>query len=107
MIPQPVQWRAMALTRSPLTAEPVEPLLGHVGTLQGPGGHAPGLPQRTPPLAERMEDVECVVELGQTGSTAAGAIEFHPLAQARAVVADHGPKRRESGELLGPCQAIA
>src|SRR5450631_4256380 len=96
----------MTPTRSSLAAEPVESLLRHVGTLQGAGGHAPGLPQRTSPFAERMEDVERVVEVGQAGGTTAGTLEFHPLTQACAVVADHGPKCREPGEFLGPCPAI-
>ena len=83
LTPQPVQRRAMTLARLPLTAAPVEFLLGRVGTLQGTGGRAPGLPQRTSPFTERMEDVERVVEVGQTGGATAGALELHPFTQAR------------------------
>ena len=54
-----------------------------------------------------MEDVERVVEVGQAGGAAAGALELHPFAQPGAIVADHGPERRESGEFLRPGDAIA
>ena len=57
LTPQPMRRRAMPLTRSPLTAEPVESLLGRISTLQGTGRHAPGRPQRTSPLAEGVEIV--------------------------------------------------
>jgi hypothetical protein len=105
--PEPVQRRTMALARLSLTNTPVESLLGRVGTLQGTRGRAPGRPQGSPPLTERVEDVERVVEVGQAGGESAGTLELHPLAQARAVVPDHGLERRESGEFLGPCRPVA
>ena len=92
----------MALARSPLAAAPVDGLLGRLGPLQGASGHAPGLPQGTPPFAERVEDVERLVELGQAGVATTCVVEPHPLTQAGAVVADHGLERREPGELLEP-----
>src|SRR4051812_42021007 len=85
----------------------VEPLLRRVGAVQGTSGRAPGLPQGTPPFAECMEDVERVVEVGQTGGAAARALELHPFAQAGPVVADHRLERRESGEFLRPCNTVA
>ncbi len=96
----------MTLARLSLTTTPIELLLSRVGTLQGARGRAPGLPQRTPPFAERMEDVERVVEVGQTGVASAGTLEFHPFAQPRTVVPDHRLECRESGEFLGPCDPV-
>jgi len=107
LAPQPVRCRAMALTRSPLAAAPVESLLGRLGAIQGAGGRAPGRPQRASPFAERVEDVERVVEVGQARGATAGALELHPSTQPGAVVADHGHQRRESGEFLGPGDAVA
>jgi hypothetical protein len=82
----------MTLARLPLTATPVESLLGRVGTLQGPRGPAPGRSQGTPSFTERVEDVKRVVEIGEAGGAAAGTLEFHPFAQPRAVVTNHGLK---------------
>jgi hypothetical protein len=41
-----------------------------------------------------MEDVEGIVEVGQTCGATAGALELHPFPQPSAVVADHGLERR-------------
>ena len=57
----------MTLARSPLTAAPVESLLGRVGASRARRA-APGHPQRTAAFAERMEDVEGIVEVGQAGA---------------------------------------
>src|SRR3954453_22420251 len=75
LTPEPAQRRAIALTRSALAGTIVESLLSRVGVLQGAGGRAPGPPQGTSPFAERMEDVECLVEVGQTCGATAGALE--------------------------------
>ena len=80
----------MTLSRAPLAAEPVDGLLCRLGPLQGSGGRAPGPPQGTPPLAERVEHVESPTELGQAGGATTGVVEPHALTQAGAVVADHG-----------------
>jgi hypothetical protein len=71
----------MTLAGLSLAATPIEALLGRVGTLQGAAGRAPSLPQRTPPFAERMEDVERVLEVGLTDGATTGSLEFHPFAQ--------------------------
>ena len=47
--------------------------------LQGAGGRARGLPQRTPPFTERMEDVERVVEVGEAGGARRPRSSFIPL----------------------------
>src|SRR4051794_30385900 len=54
-----------------------------------------------------MEDVERVVEVGESGGAAACPLELHPFAQAGTIVADHRPERRESGEFLRPCDTVA
>src|SRR4051794_19326475 len=53
-----------------------------------------------------MEDVERVIEIGQTGREPAGPLEFHPFTQPRAVVPDHRLERRKSREFLGPCDPV-
>ena len=97
----------MTPARSPLTAEPVESLLGRVSALQGAASRAPGRPQRTSPFPERMEDVECIVEVGQTCGATADALELHPSPRPGAVVTDHGLERRQAGEVLRPGDAVA
>src|ERR1700694_3230336 len=54
-----------------------------------------------------MEDVERIVEVGQIFGATTCALELHPFTQARTVVADHCFERRESGEFLCPCDAVA
>src|SRR5262249_37857065 len=68
---------------------------------------APSLPQGASPFAERMEDVEGIVEVGQAVGATAGTLEFDPFAQAGPVVPDHRFQCRESGEFLGPGDAVA
>src|SRR3954468_4176205 len=85
----------------------VESLPGGLGPLQGTSRHAPGLPQRTSPLAEGMEDIESLLELGQTGVATTRVVEPHPLPQAGAVVAGHGLEGWEPGEFLRPGRAVA
>src|SRR4051794_10074386 len=106
LTPQPIQRRAMTLTRLPLTAKLVEFLLSRVGAIEGTGGCAPGLPQRTLPFMERMEDIERIVEIREVSRATAAAFELDPVARAGTVVPDRRPKRRESSELLGPGDAI-
>src|SRR5512142_320239 len=87
---------------------PPIPILQRRGaTLQGTGGHAPGLPQRTFPFSERMENVARIVEIGKAGSASAGAFELYPFPQPGAVVPDHRLERRDSGEFLRPWDALA
>jgi hypothetical protein len=68
----------MTLTRLPLTAKSVEFLLSPVGAIEGAGGRAPGLPQRTLPFTERMEDIERIVEIGEVSRATAAALELDP-----------------------------
>src|SRR5262249_6642596 len=76
LTPEPVRRRRTTLARQSLTATLVQRLLGRVGTLQGTGSRAPGRPQGTPPFAERVEDVERVVESGQTRGATAGLLQL-------------------------------
>src|SRR5512142_2208888 len=106
-MPQPVRRRGMTLARLSLTASPVEFLQGRDAAFQGTGGRVPGLPQRTSPFSERLENVERIVEIGKAGSASAGALELYPFTQPGTVVPDHRLERRESGEFLRPCDAVA
>ena len=49
-----------------------------------------------------MEDVERVVEVGQTGGATAGALELHPFTQPGAVVPDHGLEAPGIGRIPRP-----
>ena len=97
----------MPLAGLALTTAAVQPLLSRFGFLQSPSRPAPGLPQRSTAFTQGVEDVEGLLDLEGPGVASPGVVEFQPLTQARAVVADDGSKVGELGELLGPGQAVA
>src|SRR4029077_4148583 len=77
--------------RCSLTAHLVQLLLGSLGTLKGAGGCPPSLPQGTAPFADRVEDVQHVLEVvGSTLGATSGTLQLQPLAQAAAIVPDDG-----------------
>jgi len=82
----------MTLARLPLTATPVESLLGRVGTLQGPRGRAPGRSQARPPSRSVWKTSSESSRSERPAARRRGALEFHPFAQPRAVVTNHGLK---------------
>src|SRR5271157_458285 len=63
LTPQAVRRFSMARLRYSLTVHSVQLLLCLLGALQGSGGRPPGFPQRTAPFAERVKDVQHVLEI--------------------------------------------
>src|SRR5208283_5091881 len=97
----------VARPRFSRTAQPVQLLLGRLGSLQGAAGRAPGCPQGTATLAERVKDVQRILEIQLSFGATSGTLQLQPLAQAAAIVPDDAAERRKPGEFHSPRRAIA
>src|SRR5215211_1178056 len=90
LTPQAVGRRDLTAPRGSLAAEPVQRALPHVGGFQRTGRPAPGRPQGAAPFAERVKDVQRIVDVGLARGATPGTLQLQPFAQATAVVPNHG-----------------
>ena len=67
----------------------------------------PGFPQGTATLAERVKDVQRILEIRLSCGATSGTLQLQPLAQAAAIVPDDAAERRKPGEFHSPRRAIA
>src|SRR5208282_3182199 len=107
LTPQAACLCGVARPRFSRTAQPVQLLLGRLGSLQGAAGRAPGFPQGTATLAERVKDVQRILEIRLSFGATSGTLQLQPLAQAAAIVPDDAAERRKPGEFHSPRLAIA
>lgn len=70
----------MAAVGLPLATPLSEPLLRRLGLFQGAARLGPGRAQGAAPLAQGMEDVQAVLQVGSLLLTASGPHQFDPLA---------------------------
>ena len=73
----------------------------------GRGWPRPGFPQGTATLAERVKDVQRILEIRLSFGATSGTLQLQPLAQAAAIVPDDAAERRKPGEFHSPRLAIA
>ena len=73
----------------------------------GRGWPRPGFPQGTATLAERVKNVQRILEIRLSFGATSGTLQLQPLAQAAAIVPDDAAERRKPGEFHSPRLAIA
>src|SRR3954454_22268651 len=107
LAPQAVDLLDLTGPRGPPAAEPVHPALPRIGGFQRAGRPAPGRSQGAAPFAERVKDVQRIVDVGLARGATPGTLQLQPPAQATAVVPDHRLQGRIAGEFLSPGDAVS